>query len=97
MSFWKKLFGLGGASGESPAAPLRTETHEGFTIAATPYEASGRWQLCGIISREIDGELKEHRFIRADTFNTRDEAEQMTLFKARQMIDQMGEAVLRHG
>ncbi|MDB5571851.1 MAG: hypothetical protein JWN93_3034 [Hyphomicrobiales bacterium] len=95
MSFWKKLFGLD-ASGSSRGAeaPAPTETHDGFTIAATPFENGGRWQLCGVISKEIDGALKEHRFIRADAFDTRQDAERMTFAKARQMIAQMGDGAL---
>ena len=92
MSFFRKLFG-GGAKDEAQASGP-SEAHEGFTITATPYEASGRWQLCGVISREVDGAVKEHRFIRADTFASREEAEQMVLFKGRQIIDQMGARVL---
>ncbi|HEY8579103.1 MAG TPA: HlyU family transcriptional regulator [Beijerinckiaceae bacterium] len=93
MSFWKKLLGLDGAP--AAAAPPPTETHEGYVIAATPYEANGRWQLCGVITKEIDGVAKEHRFVRADTFDTRKDAEQMTFAKARQMIAQMGDGVFR--
>ena len=85
-------FGVATAQAQAPAP---TETHEGFTIAATPYENGGRWQLCGVISKEIDGALKEHSFIRADTFDTRKDAEQMTFAKARQMIAQLGDGVLR--
>ncbi len=87
MSFLKRLFG-GGKTKDADAASGPSETHEGFTIVATPYENNGRWQLCGIISREVDGVLKEHRFVRADSFAARSEAEEMTLFKARQIIEQ---------
>lgn len=101
MSFFKKLFGLGSRDGgrDSGGAPVAgtAQTHEGFTITATPFEANGRWQLCGVIAKEIDGETKEQRFIRADSFATREDAAEMTFFKARQMIDQMGEDVLKAG
>ena len=95
MSFLKKLFG-GGAKAE-PDASGPSEDHSGFTITATPYETAGRWQLCGVISKEIDGETKEHRFIRADSFTSRAEAEQMVFFKGRQIIDQLGERVFGAG
>jgi hypothetical protein len=97
MSFLKKLFGLGdGAAGE-PGKPAVAETqeHEGFTIAATPFENAGRWQLSGIISKDIDGVRKEHSFIRADAFATRDEAVSMVFFKARQIIELQGDSFLR--
>lgn len=44
-----------------------------------------------MISREIDGVLREHRFIRADRFASRDDAVEMSFFKARRMIEQDGE------
>lgn len=100
MSFFKKLFGLGGAAGgenSADAASGPSQMIEGFTVTATPYENNGRWQLCGVIAKEIGGERKEQRFIRADTFATREEAETMVFFKARQMIEQMGERVLASG
>ena len=88
MSFLRKLFGGGAKAPADASGP--SEEHAGFTITATPYEANGRWQLCGIISREMDGAAKDHRFVRADTFGSRTEAEEMTLLKGRQIIDQMG-------
>ena len=91
MSFLKKLFGGGKAQEPDVSGP--SETHGGYTIVATPYENNGRWQLSGVISREKDGVLQEHRFVRADNFGSRGEAEEMTLFKARQIIDQMGERI----
>ncbi len=90
MSFLKKLFGIGGGAKADAEVSGPSEEHEGYTITATPYEANGRWQLCGVISREVDGVLKEHKFIRADNFASRAEAENMVLFKGRQIIDQSG-------
>lgn len=90
MSFLKKLFGGGGAKAEAPAP---TSEHEGFTIRATPFQEGGQWQLCGVIEKEIGGEVKSHRFIRADRFAGRDDAVEMTFMKARQIIDQSGEKV----
>ncbi len=99
MSFLKKLFGLGGSSDAPPSrqsAPAQTLEHEGFLIRATPYREADRYQLCGSISKEIDGVVKTHDFIRADTFATLDDAVEMTFFKARQMIEQQGDRFLRN-
>ena len=93
MSFLKKLFNLGGANTPT-AAPEKTLEHEGFLIRATPYQEGGRYQLCGVISKEVDGVMKKHEFIRADTFATVDDAVEMVFFKARQMIDQQGVRLL---
>lgn len=91
MSFWKKLFGGGGADAVEPAGdPVE---HKGFSIRATPFTEGGQFQTCGVISKEIDGEVKEHRFVRADRFASRDDAVDVTLRKARQIIDEQGERI----
>ena len=93
MSFWKKLFGGGGsgAGAEEPAG--EPEEYNGFTIRATPFTEGGQYQTCGVITREIGGEVKEHRFIRADRFASREDAVDVTLRKARRMIDEQGERI----
>jgi hypothetical protein len=89
MSFWKKLFGGGTADREEPQG--EAVDHNGFTIRATPFSEGGQYQTCGVISKEIGGQLKEHRFIRADRFASRDDAVEVTLRKARQIVDEQGE------
>ena len=42
------------------------------------------------IEREFDGVRKEHRFIRADTYGSYEDAVNFTLSKARQIIDLQG-------
>ena len=96
MSFLKRLFGLGGGGGggdAGPAKPVKQIEHKGFTISATPFKADGQYQTCGVISKEIDGVVKEHRFIRADRFAGLDDAVQITLRKGQQVIDEQGERV----
>lgn len=85
MSFFKKLFSQGGAPPATQESPA--EEYKGYTIRATPYEEKGAFQLCGVISKEVDGAIKEHRFVRADRFPSMDVAQSMTLSKARQIID----------
>jgi hypothetical protein len=92
MSFFKKLFGGGKTENAAPAAGP-TLDYEGFLIRATPFAEGGQFQLCGIIEKEIDGEVKQHRFIRADKFPSVDEAGQFALSKGRQIIDEQGERV----
>lgn len=86
MSFLKRLFGGGSSKPAEPEAGPSAE-HAGCTITPMPYQEEGQWQLCGVISKEIDGEKREHRFVRADRFAGRDEAIEATLRKARQIID----------
>lgn len=92
MSFWKKLFGGSGGEAASEAAGEPVE-HNGFTIRATPFTEGGQYQTCGVISKEIGGEVKEHRFIRADRFAAKQDAIDVTLRKARQVIDEQGDKI----
>lgn len=97
MSFLKRLFGFGGseaADSKAQAEPVSSE-HKGFTILATPYNEGGQFQTCGLIRKEVGGEMKEHKFIRADRFATMDDAVNITLIKARQIIDEQGEGLFR--
>ena len=86
MSFLKRLFGFGGGDAAEAALPEPSLDIDGFTVRATPYREAGQWQLCGVISKEIDGEVKEHRFVRADRFPDRDTAVDMAFVKARAII-----------
>lgn len=93
MSFFKRLFGGGKAESDTSAsqAPVQELDYKGFRIAATPYKENGEYQTCGIVSKEIDGTLMEHRFIRADRFPSIDQAAETSIMKGQQMIDQMGD------
>jgi hypothetical protein len=88
MSFWKSLFGGGSAS---KAVAARTEDYNGFVIAPTPYPEGGQYQLAGTITKQVGGEVKVHKFVRADRFSSAEDAVEFTLVKARQMIDQQGD------
>jgi len=96
MSFLKKLFGGGPAQeagGEAPEVAGQEIEHNGFKIRATPYKAEGQFQCCGVVAREIDGVMKEHKFIRADRFSSVDDAADFTLRKGRQLVDEQGERI----
>ena len=91
MSFLKRLFGGGDAN--APAAPVKQVEHEGFVIRATPYKEGAEFQTCGVVSKEIDGETKEHRFVRAERFPTLEGAAEHSITKGKQIVDQQGERV----
>ena len=92
MSFWKSLF-AGGARDAGRPKPMRTEEHKGFRIEAMPYAEAGQFQVAGRISKEIDGIVKQHKFVRADRFGSLEEAADFTILKGRQVIDQQGERI----
>ena len=90
MSFWKKLFGGGGAQEEAAGEAVE---HKGFLIRPTPFTEGGQYQTCGVVSKEIDGVLKEHRFVRADRFAGLDDAVEVSLRKGQQIVDEQGERI----
>ncbi|WP_378949706.1 HlyU family transcriptional regulator [Mesorhizobium sp. ANAO-SY3R2] len=92
MSFLKRLFGGGGGATEAPASAVAKEIeYKGFSVKATPYKEEGQFQTCGVVSKEIDGVVKEHKFIRADRFAALDDAVEVSLTKGRQLVDEQGE------
>lgn len=93
MSLLKKLFG-GGTSGAEPGKPASEVEHEGYLIRAMPVkESSGQYRIAGTISKEIDGQTKEHRLIRADLFASPDEAAAAMIRKAKQVILEQGDRI----
>ena len=93
MSFFKRLFGGGGSDEGAAAAPAKQIEHKGFTIAAMPYKNDGQYQTCGVVSKEVDGVLKEHRFVRADRFAALDDAVDVSIRKGQQIVDEQGERI----
>lgn len=92
MSFLKRLFGGGSAQEAAPKA-VKVKEHKGFHIRATPFEEGGQYQTCGVISKEIGGEMREHRFIRADRFSSAEDAADHALRKGQQIVDEQGERI----
>ncbi len=88
MSLFSKLFGGGGA----PKAPEPIE-HEGFRIFVEPIKEGSGYRLAARIEKEVGGATKSHHLVRADVFNSEDEARQFSLAKAKQLIDQLGDGL----
>ena len=96
MSFFKKLFGGGSASDEPKGDKvLGQEEHKGHTIKAIEMRAGSEYQLAGVIEKEIGGELKSYRYIRADRMNSVDDLIMLALSKGRQIIDEQGDGIYR--
>ena len=85
------LFGLGGSGGEGAAKPGKSIAYEGYTIRAEPFQSEGQYQTAGVITKEVGGVAKEHKFIRADRHPSYEQAEEFSLAKGRQIVDQQGE------
>lgn len=87
MSLLSKLFG---AKSQTKPEP---EEYNGFRITPTPQSGQGGYRLSARIEKEIAGQTKVHHMIRADTLQSRDEAEAYSIRKAKQVIDEQGDAI----
>jgi len=94
MSFWKNLFG-GGSSNAEPEGDkvLGEEGYKGFLIKAIEMRAGSELQLAGTIEKDIGGELKTYRFVRADRMSSKDDLIALAINKGRQIIDEQGERI----
>jgi len=90
--FFSKLFGGGG---EKTAPAVETETYKGFVIVPMPKGGSGTYNIAGSIHKEGDPDGASHDFIRADTFTSTEEAVRFSIIKAKQIIDQQGDRLLK--
>ena len=86
MPILSKLFG-GAKSAPDPV------DHKGFRIVPDPVSDNGGFRIGARIEKEIDGQTKTHRMIRADTYQSPDTATEASISKAKMLIDQQGEAI----
>jgi hypothetical protein len=84
--------GGGGPSGEGP--PAETVEYKGYRIKPAPYQTDGGvYQTAGTIEKDGPDGTKEHRFVRADTHPSRDDAISFAISKAKQIIDLQGDRI----
>jgi hypothetical protein len=93
MSFLKKLFGQRSSAPGEAAQPVKSIEHKGFIVRAAPFKSEGRYQTAGTIEKEVAGVRREHRFIRADSHPSLEQAVEFSLTKGCQIVDQVGERV----
>ncbi len=65
--------------------------YQGCRIQPTPRQAKNGWTTEAIITREVDGEVQTHHFIRADTSPNQEGAIVLSVSKSKTTIDQVGD------
>ena len=85
-ALWARLFGR--ENGEAGGQAIE---YNGYRVRPAPYRRNGQYQTCGVIEKEVGGQLKEHRFIRAEMHPSREAAIAFSITKAQQIIDERGE------
>ena len=90
IEFIKRIFGSQEKGKERPST-----LYNGFEIRPQPVHDSNGWRVSGTIVKEIDGTVKEHEFVRADSCSDQESAVALTLRKAQQLIDEQGERIFK--
>ncbi|WP_421280735.1 HlyU family transcriptional regulator [Aeromonas taiwanensis] len=72
-------------------AEVTPTEYAGYLIYPEPMAEGGQFRLAGRITREVDGVVQTHRFIRSDLFVNPADAERFMVQKAHTFIDQMGD------
>jgi hypothetical protein len=89
-SFLSRLFGKTAPKTASTADPV---LHNDFRIFPAPIKDGSVFRIAARIEKTIDGEVKIHQLIRADTRNSVEEATEASVAKAKQAIDQLGHSL----
>ncbi|HHO0882442.1 HlyU family transcriptional regulator [Aeromonas hydrophila] len=87
----KKLFTALFGGQPAAAAEVTPTEYAGYLIYPEPMAEGGQYRLAGRITKELDGVLQTHRFIRSDLFANPADAERFMVQKAHTFIDQMGD------
>ena len=84
---------LGGSSKEPVSTAADAIEYNGYTIVAEPINDGGQYRTAGKISKVVNGEPREAKFIRADNNGDLQSAIDHSTYKARQIIDEQGDAM----
>jgi hypothetical protein len=80
----------------APGAPeIPAVEYNGYRIRPAPYRTKDQYQTAGTIEKDTPEGVKEHRFVRADTYHSKDDAIAFTISKAKQIVDQQGDAIFK--
>ena len=88
MNFFSRLFGKPG-----PAVAPEAILHKDCRIIPVPIKDGGTYRISARIEKDFGPETKTHTLIRADTRTTLDEANEASIAKAMQAIDQLGDTL----
>ncbi len=97
VGFLKKLFGGSHSASLSESQPrdwAKAVAHGGYLIHPEPQREGDQWRVAGIIVSENDPDGAAHQFIRADVYMTKDDAIDVTIRKAKQIIHERGKTLL---
>jgi hypothetical protein len=86
--WWGRVSSAGGSRTEAPFDPVE---YNGYRIRPTPFVDGGQYQTAGVIEKDAEGGVKEHRFVRAEKHASRDDAAQFAITKGKQIVNEQGD------
>lgn len=89
MGLFSRLFGS-----KTPPS-IEPIEYKSFLIYPNSEPDGSQFRIAGKLTKEINGELKEHRFIRSDVISTKSNADELMLSKAKVLIDQLGDELFK--
>ncbi|WP_428775668.1 HlyU family transcriptional regulator [Vibrio sp.] len=92
MGLFSRLFGSNKTQAQKSVEPVE---YKGYKIYQEAIAENGQFRIAGRITKEIDGELKTHQFIRSDVLASETDANEFMLQKAQLFIDQMGDSIFQ--
>ncbi|HIF9325053.1 TPA: HlyU family transcriptional regulator [Photobacterium damselae] len=93
MGIFSKLFGT--KSVNKLKVQIEPTEYKGFLIYPELKAENGQFRIAGRITKEVEGELKDHAFIRSDLLSSKQDAETFMINKAKMFIDQTGDAMFK--
>ncbi len=87
--------GLLGSGEGAPSAEGEALEYKDYVIRPTFRKEASEWLTAGVITKQVGDETKEHHFIRAERHASRDSAEEFSVLKAKQIIDEQGDRIFR--
>jgi len=90
-ALWDRFMGAGTGSGAQEAVSAEPVEYKGYRILPTPYQSGSQYQTSGTIEKDFPSGTREHRFVRAESHASKDDAVEFSVLKARQIIDQQGD------
>ena len=86
------LFGrLGGGSEAAGEASADAVEYQGYRIRPACRKEGGQWITAGVVTKRFGEEVKEHRFIRADKYAAKVDAEACAISKGQRIVDEQGD------
>ena len=92
-NFFRQLVGGGGDADEGASSDAPSTEYKGYAIRPACRREGSQWLTVGVISKTFDDGVREHEFIRADFYASKDDAEACAITKAKRIIDEQGDCI----